>query len=179
MADTGTVLYAARLVWQLLGKVPWLSRLLLRRAFPIAECQRRLAVDMPGNHARFELLSIRPSPALVGVQLRLHNVLPFPVTFEASRLISTIDSTGFLDIVLNERHCIPAAGFARIPLPEIGLTSSQAGWVRALNRDCTRVQLKLHWRCASPVHDWEGQGTYEGLLYVNKDGSPLSGSGAG
>jgi hypothetical protein len=179
MADAGTVLYAARLGWQLLAKVPWLSRLLLRRAFPIAECQTRLAVDMPGNHARFELLSIRPSRALVGVELRLHNVLPFPVTFEAFRLTSTIDSTGFLDTALNERHHIPAVGFARIPLPEIGLTDSQAKWVRALNRDCTRVQLTLHWRCASQVHDWEGQGTYEALLYINKDASSLPRGNAG
>lgn len=133
---------------------------------------------MPGNHARFELLSIRPSPALVGVELRLYNVLPFPVTLEVFRLTSTIDSTGFLETVLNERQRIPAVGFARIPLPEIGLTDSQAEWVRARNRDCTMVQLSLHWRCASPVHDWEGQGTYEALLYVNKDVGPSPGGSA-
>jgi hypothetical protein len=147
----------------------------LRRAFPLAECRSRFAVDTPGNQARFELLSIRPSPALVGIEIRVHNLLPFPVMFEAFRLTSSIDSTGFLDTVLNERHSIPAAGFARIALPEVGLTDSQAKWVRALDRDCTRVRLILHWRCFSAVHNWEDQGSHEALLYINRDGSSLPG----
>lgn len=179
MADSGMVLYVARLGWQLLGRIPWLSRVVLRRAFPIHECRNRFAVDMPGNHARFELLSMRPSPALVGIELRLHNLLPFPVRFEAFRLTSSIDSTGFLDTVLNERHSIPAASFARIALPEIGLTDSQANWVRALKRDCTTVRLILRWRCSSAVHGWEDQGSHEALLYINKDGNSIPGGRAG
>lgn len=164
-----TILFAARMGWQLLAKAPWLTRWLLRRAFPVSECKTRFLVDMPGNHARFELLSIRPSAALVGLEVRVYNPLPFAVDFSTFRLTSSIDSTGLLDAVLNSKHLVPAAGFARIPLHEIGLADQQANWVRQLRRECARVQVTLHWRCASTIHDWEGQGTYECNAYVNMD----------
>lgn len=81
-----TILSAARLVWQVLAKAPWLTRWLLRRAFLVSECRTRFMVDMPGNNARFELLSIRPSPALVGLEVRIYNSLPFAVDFSMFRL---------------------------------------------------------------------------------------------
>lgn len=169
MTDPATILASARMGWQLLAKIPWLTRLLLRRVFPIGECKRLLAVDMPGNHARFELLRVRPSAALVGLEVSLHNHLPFDVEFEAWRLTMTIDSYAVLDAVLNTQHTIPATGGARIPLPEISLSDQQAGWVGARCDNCVRIQVGLHWRCISAFHDWQDQGTYESLAYVNSD----------
>lgn len=160
------IISAARLGWQLLAKLPWLTRWLLRRVFPVSECRTRFLVDIPSNHARFELMAVRPSLALVGLKVRVYNPLPFAVEFSALRLTASIDSAGLLDVVLNSKHLIPAAGFARIPLHEISLSDQQANWVRGLQRECTRVQLNLHWRCTSAIHDWEGQGSYECIAYV-------------
>jgi len=169
MADVATVISSTRLGWQLLAKIPWLAAWLLRRFFPIDKCKTQFSVDMPGTHVRFELRSVRPSSALVGLEVRVHNFLPFAVEFSGFRLTSGIDSFVLLDAVLNTKCRIPAAGAARIPLPEIGLTDQQANWVRRLQRECTRVQLNLHWRCTSTIHDWEGQGSYDCIAYVNKD----------
>lgn len=169
MTDPATNISYPSLGWQLLAKAPWLTRWLLRRFFPIGECRTRFLVDMPGNHTRFELLSVRPSPALTGLEVRVYNPLPFVVGFSAFRLTTSIDSVGLLDAVLNSKYRIPASGHARIPLPEIGLSDQQVNWIRGLQRECARIQLNLHWRCTSSVHDWEAQGTYECLVYVNKD----------
>lgn len=173
MTDPATILSAARLSWQMLAKVPWFARWLLRRVFPVSKCQERLMVDIPGNHTHFELLSVRPSPALTGLEVRVYNALPFTVAFSTFRLTANIDSTGLLDAVLNSTYRIPAAGHARIPLSEIGLSVQQANWVRGLQRECARIQLNLHWCCTSSIHDWEAQGTYDCLAYVNKDTTEL------
>ena len=169
MTDATTIISSARLGWQLLAKVPLLAGWLLRRVFPANKCNDRFLVDVPGTHARFELLSTRPSPALTGLEMRVYNPLPFAVEFNAVRLTSTIDSVNLLDAVLNSKHRIPAAGYARISLPEISLTDQQAKWVGRLQRECTRIQINLHWRCTSTIHDWEAQGSYECLAYINKD----------
>ena len=170
MPDAVTIV-ALRWGWQLLAKLPLLSRWMLRRVFPVSECKVRFGVEMPGNNARFELMSVRPSPALTGLAVRIHNLLPFPVSFSAFRLIASIESAGLLDAVLNTSAQIPAASFARITFPEIGLADQQANWVRGLQRECARVQLNLHWRCTSAIHDWETQGSYEFLAQINKDGN--------
>ena len=77
MTDPATIIATARMGWRLLAKMPWLTRVLLRRAFPISKCKKLLVVDVPGNRARFELLRARPSAALSGVEVTLHNHLPF------------------------------------------------------------------------------------------------------
>lgn len=169
MTEVVTVISAARLIWQMLAKIPWLARCLLRRVFSVSECRDKFLVDMPGSHARFELLMIRPSLALTGLELLVYNPLPFAVEFSPFRLVANINSTGLLDVVLNSKKIIPAAGFARIPMHEISLTEQQANWVQRLHRECTRVQLNLQWRCTSDIHHWEGQGTYECVVYINRD----------
>jgi len=168
MADVATVISSTRLGWQLLAKVPWLTGWLLRHFFPIDKCKSQFSVDMPGAHVRFELLPARPSFALAGLEVRVHNLLPFAVEFSVFRLTSGIDSFIYLDAVLNTTCLIPATGVARMPLPEIVLTDQQANWVRNLQREYTRVQLNLHWRCTSAIHDWEAQGSYDCTAYVNK-----------
>jgi hypothetical protein len=169
MTDPATILASARLGWQLLAKIPWLTRWVLRHFFPISKCKALFQVDVPGNHARFELLSIRPSPALVGLEVRVYNPLPFAVEFETFRLTANIDGTGVLNAVLNTKHCIPATGSAHVALPEIGLSDSEANWVRERESECVRLGLELHWRCKSTIHDWQDQGTYTSLVYVNRD----------
>lgn len=169
MTDAAAIIASARMGWQLLAKIPWLTRLLLCRAFPISKCQILLAVDMPGNHARFELLRMRPLAALIGLEVRAHNHLPFDVEFELWRLTAAIDSNALLDATLNTRYTIPATGSARISLPEISLSDQQANWTRAKGDDCVRVRLELYWRCQSPFHDWQDQGGYESLIYLNRD----------
>lgn len=169
MVEPDTIISAARLGWQLLAKLPWLTRWLLRRVFPVNKCKEQFLVEMPGSHARFELLSIRPSPALTGLEVRVYNPLPFPVEICAFRLTANIDSTNLLDAVLNSKHRIPAAGHGRITLPEVALSDQQVNWVRRLRRECTRIQLNLHWRCTSTIQDWEAQGDYECLAYINED----------
>lgn len=174
MTDAATIISGARIGWQVLAKMPWLTCWLLRRFFPVSKCKSRFLVDMPGNHARFELLSVRPSPALVGLEIHVFNPLPFAVEFETFRLTANVDSTRLVDAVLNTRHLVPATGSARIPLPEIGLTDQQANWVRDRQKKCTRVQVNLHWRCKSTIHSWESQDAYECLAYVNKNDSEAS-----
>jgi hypothetical protein len=169
MTDPATIIASTRMGWQLLAKIPWLTRLLLRRAFPISKCRRLLAIDMPGNHARFELMRVRPSAALTGLEVSVHNHLPFDVEFEAWRLTMNINSNGVLDVVLNTQHKIPATGSARISLSEISLSDRQTGWVGALGDNCVRIQVGLHWRCSSAFHNWQDQGIYESLVYVNRD----------
>ena len=169
MIEAAAIVASARVGWQLLAKIPWLTRLLLRRVFPISKCKRLFMVEMPGNYARFELLQVRPSAALIGLDVSLHNHLPFDVELEAWRLVVTIDNNAILDVVLNTQHTIPATGSARIPLPEIGLSDRQASWVDAQCDDCVRIQVGLHWRCASAFHDWQDQGTYQNLVKVNSD----------
>ncbi|MFZ2207298.1 MAG: hypothetical protein WAV22_01370 [Porticoccaceae bacterium] len=173
MTESAESISYPSLGWQLLAKVPWLARWLLRRAFPINKCKERFLVEMPGNHTRFELLSVRPSPALTGLEVRVYNALPFAVDFSAFRLTASINSTGLLDTVLNSNYRIPASGHARIPLSEIGLSDQQANWVRGLPRECARIQVNLHWRCTSSIHDWDAQDTYDCLAYVNKDTAEL------
>lgn len=169
MTDPATIIATARMGWRLLAKMPWLMRVLLRRAFPISKCKKLLVVDVPGNYARFELLQVRPSAALIGLEVSLHNHLPFDVELEAWRLVVTIDSNAILDVALNTQYTIPATGSARIPLPEIGLSDRQASWVDAQCDDCVRIQVGLHWRCTSAFHSWQDQQTFESLVYVNSD----------
>ena len=73
MTDATTIISSARLGWQLLAKVPLLAGWLLRRVFPANKCNDRFLVDVPGTHARFELLSTRPSPALTALRLPIVN----------------------------------------------------------------------------------------------------------
>lgn len=107
MTDPATTISAARLGWQLLAKVPWLARWLLHHVFPVNKCKDRFLVDVPGTHARFELLSIRPSPVLTGLEVRVYNPLPFAVEFSTFNLKCSIDSIVLLDAVLNSKDRSP------------------------------------------------------------------------
>lgn len=169
MTGEVTTIASARLGWQVLAKVPWLSRRLLRRAFPITRCKSLFTVEAPGNQARFELLEERPSPALTSVEVTLHNHLPFRVEFEGYRLSVSIDSYGLLDAVENSICMVPATGLSSVRLPDIALSDQQARWVRARSGDSVRIALVLYWRCRSSFHDWEDQHSYDRLVYVNKN----------
>lgn len=169
MTDPATIIASARMSWQLLARIPRLAGWMLRLAFPVSKCKTLLVVDMPGSHARLELLRVRPSAALIGVEVTLHNHLPFDVEFEVWRLTMNINSSAVLDAVLNTRHSVPATASARIPLLEISLSDQQADWLRVQSDDCVRAQVGLHWRCKSVIHDWQDHGSYECLVYSNKD----------
>ena len=169
MTDPATIIATARMGWRLLAKMPWLMRVLLRRAFPISKCKKLLVVDVPGNRARFELSRARPSAALSGVEVTLHNHLPFDLEFEVWRLTMNIDSSAVLDAVLNTRHTVPTTGGAQILIPEISLSDRQVRWVDTQRDDSIRIQVGLHWRCTSAFHSWQDQQTFESLVYVNSD----------
>ncbi|MDT8429192.1 MAG: hypothetical protein RQ757_10545 [Pseudomonadales bacterium] len=169
MNGVATVLSAARLGWQLLARIPWLSGWLLGQVFPASKCKTLLQVDVSGNHSCFELLSTRPSHALVHLEVRVYNALPFTVELDVSRLQGGIDSSNLLDTALNTKLAVPAAGFGRIVLPEITLTNQQTNWICNLSREYTRVQLTLHWRCKSTIHNWDDSGTYEFPVFIRAD----------
>lgn len=167
MNDPATVLSAARLGWQLLARIPWLSVWLLRRCFPVPRCKDMLTIELSGNHSSFELLPDRPSHTLTGLKLHVYNPLPFSFDLEGCRLQADIDSRKLLDEPLNIRQIVPASGFARIPLLEIGLTDRQVTWVKELSREYTRVQFSLNWRCHSVIREWADSGIYEFPVFVH------------
>lgn len=175
MTEPTTMLSAVRLGWQLLARIPWLTRWLLRRAFPVSRCKAMLLVELSGSQSSFELLAIRPSHTLVSLELRIYNPLPFSVELVVSQLQANIDSSNLLNTVLNTRFIVPATGFGRIVLPELNLTDQQARWVRNLSREYTRVQFTLDCHCTSVIHDWDTSGTYEFPVFVRTDGAEQSG----
>ena len=167
MTEPTTIVVSA--LWRILAKVPWLTRLLLPQAFPVSRCRALLVVDAPGSHVRFELLRVRPSAALLGVEATLHNHLPFHVEIEVYRLSVAIDSVGLLDAVQNTKCTAPAAGSVSVQFPEVTLSNHQADWVRARQGGSVRIHLSLSWRCRSSFRTWEDQKGFGSLAYVNKD----------
>lgn len=169
MTDVATIISAARIGWQLLAKVPWLTGGILRRVFPVSACRDQLRVDLLGSHSAFELLEARPSHALANLELRVYNRLPFAVTTEATRLQARIDSSNVLDVLLKTTLIVPAAGTGHVGLPEISLTEQQVQWVRNLRREYTRVNFTLHWYCNSRVHAWEASGESTFPVFIRTD----------
>ena len=169
MTEPTSMLSAVRLGWQLLSRIPWLSRWLLRRAFPVSRCKNMLLVELSGPNSRFELLTVRANNALAGLELRIYNPLPFCIQLDASRLQVSIDSSNLLDAVLNTRLAVPATGFGRLTLPEFSLTAQQTNWVQNLSREYTRVHTTLYWSCTSVVHNWETSGYSDFPVFVRSD----------
>jgi len=144
MTGTAAIVTSVRLVWFVVARIPLINRIVLRRAFPISECKNRCLLDVPGDHARFELTASRPSAALTGLAVNFHNHLPFDVEFEVWRVKAVVTSYQLLDAVLNTRCMVPAAGTANVSLPEVTLSDQQADWMRGRNTDCSRTQFELH-----------------------------------
>jgi len=169
MIETTAIIASARIGWKLLAKLPVLGRLLLRWKFPIVKCNALLVVEVSANHGQFTLQRIRPAAGLIGVEVRLHNHLPFQIEFEIHELRVNIDSCQLLTQTLNVKCIIPATGSATIRLPELNLTDQQANWIRNRGRDCESAQIELYWRCCSSVHDWTDQRSDDSLISVNQD----------
>lgn len=169
MTEPTSMLSAVRLGWQLLSRIPWFSRWLLRRAFPVSLCKDMLIVEISGPQSRFELLSVRANNTLACLELRIYNPLPFCIQLDASRLQVSIDSSNLLDAMLNTKLAVPAAGFGRLTLPEFSLTEQQTNWVKNLSREYTRVRTTLYWSCISVVHNWETSGLSEFPVLVRSD----------
>lgn len=167
--DVTAIVTTTQYGWRIVAKLPLISQWLIRWRFPVGKCRGLLAVSLPSNDARFELMRIRPSYGLIGLNFRLHNHLPFDVTFDAFRLTATIDSNSLLDQVLNTTVLVPGAASALISLPEIPLSNQQADWLRNLKRESARVRITLHSRCRSSFHHWDDQHSSEFLVSINAD----------
>lgn len=162
---------AGALSWvfkKLVGKIPVLGRYLLGRRYPAALCREKLTLLWKAGSGRFELRPERPNAALSGIELQIHNHLPFDVELTLRRLEARCDSTGFLEGVLNVMLEIPASSQARVLLPEQGLTDRQVSWIASRHRDAAAVAVTVHGSVFSKVTRWEFQADLGSqALYVN------------
>lgn len=171
------IVSAASLGWKILAKTPRLAGWVLRCVFPIAKCRDQLRVSVPGNQARFELLKMRPTPALIGLVVEIYNPLPFAVSVEFHSAQASLNSAGFLGAVLNSRCTISASGFASICLPEFALMEQTANWILGNANECARLSFHLHWRCTSSIQNWESEKAFDFIAYVNRDAKQAPGKG--
>lgn len=160
---------AAKLLWQVVARIPWLRLLLRRFGFPLQKCRTKFRVSVSGAQAGFELKQVRPAPALRGVTIEIYNPLPFAVSFTAYQAIVSIDSAIITEPVLNSPFKVPAAGFATLSLPELSLAERV---VDRIPDSYCRIKIELRWHCSSVIHEWHGSGAYELVVSVQKDSKP-------
>lgn len=156
---------------------PWVWRVAARLpACVVGSFIRRRYADRSGlvfyavgNGCRFELLGVRPMPALCGIDVVVHNLLPFDVLLNLQHMECTIDSTKVLGIPQNLSVRIPASASARISIPEIPLSEQQINWIKALNRDFTFARINMRWRCKSKFSELDWSETFDVTAFINKD----------
>ena len=164
------------LVWKGLAKVPSLTRWILRWRFPVQKCRELLIIEADANSVYFDLQPERPSHSLGGVELRIHNHLPFGVVLQITHVTLIVNSSLVLDAVLNNELVIQASNHVQLTLPQLGLAEQQVKWLRKYKQDISRIKMLFNLRCQSKIHSWEEQCPLGFSATINS-GDPSSNQG--
>jgi hypothetical protein len=152
-------------VTRVFSVVPRLFGWWLRRQFPETKCRERLRVAFE-HLATFQLAAARPSSGLSGVQLQIHNYLPFAVQLSFYRIQVVIGGVHLLDSVLNNSAQVSDYDLKHIDLGEISINEKQADWVRGRPGSCLRATLTISVRVVSAIRSWEQDLTMMGLIEI-------------
>lgn len=123
--------------------------------FSAQACMQRLVVECADSSAAFWLGPDRPTHGLAGIQLSLHNHLPFDVELSFHRIEARVDSMGLLDSPLNTSAVVGASNNSGLLLPEIALSNRPVQWLINLKRDVVVMDMTLHWSARSSMTNWE------------------------
>jgi hypothetical protein len=169
MADVTTITIPARYIWRAFVKLPLVSGWILRRKFKPGLCKEKLIAHLIGNAARFELLNGRPAAALCNIEVVLHNHLPFDIEINFVHLDASINSTGFMSVVLNSTLKIPAFSSAQIHLHELTLVERQIEFLKRLDQVAIRTKINLRWSVTSRITGWDQHVESGFLVWINKN----------
>jgi hypothetical protein len=99
----------------------WLPARLLRLFYPERKCCERVRILVSGIGSVFEMRKSRPTPALIGLQIAVVNLLPFEIDVELRELEIRYESQ-HLKATLNKHVKVVGPGVGSVDLGEFDLS---------------------------------------------------------
>lgn len=160
--------------WAILAKATvsrifgWFPSWILRRLFNQQRMKEGIHITLAANSLRFEILNIRPVPALCGVQIHLSNFLPFPIHANFSNIELSISSQQWLSQPLNHSMAISASSHTTTMLPEIQIPQRLVDFLHESNNGCVYVGFNVKVQITSKVYSPLIEPLLNGYAFVHR-----------